>query len=209
MVNPTEQILIFAEYNINTEKIGLNNHYFYGFYIYDMQDPLKKIPLLLSKKHINKNDKNIIDKNLPEILAKYKDYKEGEISEAKKINLINFVKSYWLTISNNYDFEFIEQHLKDELLYNNKKISKKSFLKNKKDTFKKVKSIQFELDEFLIYQKNGKSHIEYLKSLDIEYKDKKTQTLYRKSLMVIDEIDGKFMIKVEKDSRVLFDSKIL
>jgi hypothetical protein len=206
---PKEQILIVAQHNMDTEKIGLNDHYLYTFYIYDMKDPLKKIPLLLSKKRINKSDKNIIDKNLPEILTKYKQYKEGKTSKTKEINLVNFVKSYWLTISNNYSLKFIESHLKDEVIYNNKKISKKSFLKIKTDKFKKVKRIQFELDEFLIYQKNGKYRIEYLKSSTLEYKDKKTQTLYRKSLMIIDEVNGKFMIESENDLRVLSDSEIL
>ena len=205
---PKEQILIVAQHNINTEKIGLNDHYLYNFYIYDMKEPIKKIPLFLSKKRINKNEKNIIDKNLPKILAKYKQYKEGKVSKSKEINLIDFVKSYWVTLSNNYDLKFIEEHLKNEVSTNNKKISKKSFLKSKTDIFNRVKRVEFKLDEFLIYQKNGKYHIEYLKSSSLEYKNKKSQTLYRKSLMVIDEVDGKFMIEAEKDLRILSDSEI-
>lgn len=204
-----EELLILAEYSVETEKKGLNDHYLYQFYIYDMKDPLKKIPILLSKKRIDKSNTDIIDKNLPEILAKYKKYKEGEISKTKEINLINFVKSYWLTISNNYDYKFIEEHLKDEIVYNDKKVSKKSFLKNITSSSKKVQHVEFDLDEFLIYEEDAKYYIEYLKYSDIKYNNKKTQLSYKRSLMVIDELHGQFMIELKKDLQVLSDSGVL
>ena len=196
---PKEKLLIVAQHKVSSEKKGLNNHYLYEFNVYDMKASFKKLPIFLSKKRIESKGKQIIDKNLPEILAKYHKYKKGKVSKVKELNLITFVKSYWNTISNNDGLDFIEQHLKDEVLYYNKKISKTSFLKKKQNSLKKIKSIEFELNNFLVYQKDAKYYVEYLKFSthdDLKFS-------YVKSLMVIDEVDGKFMIETEKDLRII------
>ena len=198
---PKEKLLIVGQSEIDTEK---SDQFLYQFYIYDMKNPLKKIPILLTKKLINPNDKKIIDKNLPKILARYHAYKKGAVSKVKEINLIDFVKTYWDTIADGYDFEFIEEHLKDEVFYYSKNISKKTFLTKKKDALKKIDSIKFELSNFLVYSKDGKYHIEYKKHSDIQINKDKSKYSSVKSLMVIDEVDGKFMIEREKDLRVLF-----
>ena len=198
-----EHLLIFAESEVDSEKMDLNNHYLYQFYIYDMKNPFTKIPILLSKKRIDEKSKSIIDKNLSEILGKYAIYKEGKVAKTKELNLIKFVNAYWETIARNYSLDFIEEHLKDEVLYENKKVSKKSFLTKKKNILKNLKRVEFTLDKFLLYQKDGKYYIEYNKYSNMENKKSKESGSHVKSLMIIDEVEGKFMIESEKDLRTL------
>ena len=197
-----ESLIIVAQ-NIQRSgiEVRLGDSYTYQFYIYDVKDNFKKLPILLSKEKLDSNKKNLIDKSLNKILSKYHQYQKGNkvLQLAEDYEMIQFVKKYWKNISNN-NLGVIKIILKDNVHYYSKKISKSKMLKDKKRALSKVKSIKFTLKDFLVYKKSDKYYVEYTKSYDInDYEDSGTV----KSLMILERIDNKIYVDTEKDSRVL------
>jgi len=199
---PKEQIIIVAQ-NIQRYKLEsrVGDSYTYQFYIYDVKNNFKKIPIMLSKNKLDSNDKNLIEKSLNKILNKYHQYKKGqiELQLAEDYEMIQFVKGYWKKISEK-NLNFLETVLKKQVFYYSKKFSKSKIIQDKKRALGKVKNIDFTLSDFLVYIKNNHFYVEYTKSYNIDdYEVSGTV----KSLMILERINNKIYINTEKDTAVL------
>lgn len=195
-----KNIIIVAQY---IWRGGIEAHYGdshkYKFYIYEIDNSFRKIPILLSQKKIHDEDKNIIEQNLENILIKYSLYQNSKVSNEEENRVISFVKNYWNKVSDR-DFNFIENSLSSKPFYYTKNFSKNDILRDKRRTLKKVKQISFELDDFLVYKRNGKFIVEYTKSFDI---DNGADYGVVKSILELEDLNSGFLISVEKDIAVL------
>jgi len=193
-------IIIVAQY---IWRNGVEAHYgdkhLYKFYIYEIDNGYKKIPIFLSKKMINDEIKNIIEENIDDILNKFDIYKKGKLSKSDEKKIISFVSKYWEKVSEK-DFDFINMVFDTKAFYYSKIFSKDDIIKDKKRALKKYKKINFKLSDFLVYKKDDRYIVEYTKAFDMD--DGKNYGVV-KSLFELKELNGSFMISTEKDLAVL------
>lgn len=195
-----ENIIIVAQYiwrgNIEAHYGDLHR---YKFYIYEINNDFKKIPIFLSKKKFNDENTKIIEDNLADILYKYSLYKSNKVSIEKEKQIILFVNKYWSSISSK-NFDFINKLFNSKSFYYKKYFAKEEILKDKKRALKKVQKISFELNDFLVYKRGKKYIVEYIKSFDI---DNGTDYGTVKSVLELKNNNNSFLILSERDIAIL------
>ncbi len=201
------EILYFKEQNLIVVsqyiwRSGKEAHYGdkhrYFIDIYEVNNHYKKIPLMVTKKRYSDEGSSVILQLKRDILNKYALYKSSKISNAKKQQIINFVKEYWQRVANK-DYKFIEDVFANRAFYYSKTFSKKMILKDKKRLLKRAKYIKFKLDRFLVYKINNSYIVEYRKYFKTSKRDGKVVSFMR----LKEGLNG-FKILSEKDLAILY-----
>jgi hypothetical protein len=153
---------------------------------------------MVTKKRYSDEGSSVILQLKRDILNKYALYKSSKISNAKKQQIINFVKEYWQRVANK-DYKFIEDVFANRAFYYSKTFSKKMILKDKKRLLKRAKYIKFKLDRFLVYKINNSYIVEYRKYFKTSKRDGKVVSFMR----LKEGLNG-FKILSEKDLAILY-----
>lgn len=197
---PKENIIVVAQY---IWRMGIEGHYgdkhAYQFFVYDIKNNFQRIPLFISHKKFNDQNRHIIEDNLDEIIAKYKSYIKQHLSKEDTSKWILFVKDYWQKVAQK-DFKYLNNIYANKMKYYNKNCTKECVIQNKKNNLSRIKKIIFNLSDFLVYFEDDKIIIEYTKAYDI---DNSLDYGRVKSIMVLKKINNNYFIINESDKNIL------